>query len=129
MADEFENAVSSKAHPLADGELAVRIIELVQSAFHYKRLKRGANETTKTVKKGQSSLVVMAADADPIEILMHLPPICEEKNVPYVFISSMVALGRACGIQSRVICCTITMQEQSQLNDLIAKVVEEIDTQ
>lgn len=30
----------------------------------------------------------MAADAEPLEILLHLPLLCEDKNVPYVFVRS-----------------------------------------
>ena len=40
----------------------------------------------KCLSKGVSELVIMAADCDPIEIVMNLPSICEEKNVPYCFI-------------------------------------------
>ena len=32
----------------------------------------------------------MAADAEPIEILLHLPLLCEDKNVPYVFVPRYV---------------------------------------
>ena len=27
----------------------------------------------------------MTADVEPIEIVLHLPLLCEDKNVPYVF--------------------------------------------
>lgn len=40
----------------------------------------------------------MAADAEPLEIILHLPLLCEDKNVPYVFVRSKAALGRACGV-------------------------------
>jgi hypothetical protein len=30
----------------------------------------------------------MAADTEPLEILLHLPLLCEDKNVPYVFVRS-----------------------------------------
>jgi hypothetical protein len=30
----------------------------------------------------------MAADTEPLEILLHLPLLCEDKNVPYVFVPS-----------------------------------------
>ncbi len=30
----------------------------------------------------------MAADAEPLEIILHLPLLCEDKNVPYVFVKS-----------------------------------------
>jgi U4/U6 small nuclear ribonucleoprotein SNU13 len=35
-----------------------------------------------------SEFIVMAADAEPLEILLHLPLLCEDKNVPYVFVRS-----------------------------------------
>ena len=78
--------VSEKAFPLADAELTVALLDLVQQATNYKQTKKGANEATKTLNRGISELIVMAADAEPIEILLHLPLLCEDKNVPYVFV-------------------------------------------
>ena len=43
---------------------------------------------TKTLNRGIAELIVMAADAEPLEILLHLPLLCEDKNVPYVFVRS-----------------------------------------
>jgi U4/U6 small nuclear ribonucleoprotein SNU13 len=43
---------------------------------------------TKTLNRGLSEFIVMAADATPLEILLHLPLLCEDKNVPYVFLRS-----------------------------------------
>lgn len=43
---------------------------------------------TKTLNRGISELIVLAADAEPLEILLHLPLLCEDKNVPYVFVPS-----------------------------------------
>ena len=37
-------AVNPKAYPLADAELSVKIMDLVQQANNYKQLKKGANE-------------------------------------------------------------------------------------
>ena len=34
---------------------------------------------TKTLNRGISELIVMAADAEPLEILLHLPLLCEDK--------------------------------------------------
>jgi U4/U6 small nuclear ribonucleoprotein SNU13 len=64
---------------------------------NYKQLKKGANEATKTLNRGISEFVVLAADTEPLEILLHLPLLAEDKNVPYVFVPSKQALGRACG--------------------------------
>jgi len=62
-----------------------------------------ANEATKTLNRGIAEFIVMTADTEPIEILLHLPLLCEDKNVPYVFVPSKTALGRACGVSRPVI--------------------------
>lgn len=69
----------------------------------------------------------MAADAEPIEILLHLPLLCEDKNVPYVFVRSKHALGRACGVSRQVIACSILQQEGSQLKSQIQGLQHEIE--
>lgn len=65
-------------------------MDIVQQASNYKQLKKGANEATKTLNRGISEFVVMAADTEPIEILLHLPLLAEDKNVPYVFVSRVL---------------------------------------
>ena len=71
--------VNPKAYPLADSELTVAILDLVQQASNYKQLKKGANEATKTLNRGITDLIIMAADTEPLEILLHLPLLCEDK--------------------------------------------------
>ncbi|KAJ0815973.1 putative 50S ribosomal protein L30e [Helianthus annuus] len=158
-------AVNPKAYPLADAQLTITILDLVQQAANYKQLKKGANEgiifsrlkafyicvgdfsyinymgmfcfivevdlyqfleilcrsnvATKTLNRGISEFVVMAADAEPLEIILHLPLLAEDKNVPYVFVPSKQALGRACGVTRAVIACSVTSNEGSQLRSQI----------
>ena len=69
----------------------------------------------------------MAADAEPLEIILHIPLLCEDKNVPYVFVPSKIALGRACGVTRPVIACSIAADERSQLNDQINHIKVEIE--
>mmetsp|Transcript_9540 Transcript_9540/g.14741 ORF Transcript_9540/g.14741 Transcript_9540/m.14741 type:complete len:124 (-) Transcript_9540:993-1364(-) len=111
--------MSEKAYPLADADLTIALLDLVQQATNYKQSKKGANEATKTLNRGISELIVMAADAEPIEILLHLPLLCEDKNVPYVFVPSKIALGRACGVSRPVIATSVTTNEASQLSETI----------
>lgn len=99
--------------------VAVTILDLTQQAANYKQLKKGANEATKTLNRGITEFIVMAADAEPLEILLHLPLLCEDKNVPYVFVSSKQALGRACGVSRPVIACSVLSNEGSQLKSQI----------
>jgi U4/U6 small nuclear ribonucleoprotein SNU13 len=64
----------------------------------------------------------MTADTEPIEILLHLPLLCEDKNVPYVFLPSKTALGRACGVSRAVIAASVTTNEARELNSQIQAV-------
>ncbi|ORY62796.1 ribonucleo protein-associated protein, partial [Neocallimastix californiae] len=120
-------AVNPKAFPLADAALTNSILDLVQQASHYKQLKKGANEATKTLNRGIAEFIVLTADTEPIEILLHLPLLCEDKNVPYVFVQSKQALGRACGVSRPVIAASITTNEGSELKEQIQNLKLQIE--
>ncbi|XP_034831099.2 cleavage and polyadenylation specificity factor subunit 4 isoform X2 [Maniola hyperantus] len=120
-------AVNPKAYPLADASLTSKILNLVQQAANYKQLRKGANEATKTLNRGLSEFIIMAADAEPLEIVLHIPILCEDKNVPYVFVRSKQALGRACGVSRPIVACSITINEGSQLKPQIQSIQQEIE--
>lgn len=112
---------------MADPALTTKIMNLLQQALNYNQLKKGANEATKTLNRGLSEFIVMAADTTPLEILLHLPLLCEDKNVPYVFVRSKQALGRACGVSRPIMACSVTINEGSQLKSQIQTIQQEIE--
>ncbi|KAI3600031.1 hypothetical protein WG66_011151 [Moniliophthora roreri] len=119
-----------KAYPLADPDLTNTILELTQQAVQYKQLKKGANEGAWT------EILTSSIDTDawnsyqdsepwytePLEILLHLPLLCEEKNVPYIFLPSKAALGRACNVSRPVIAASITTGESREMQSQIQTV-------
>ncbi len=121
------SAPNPKAFPLADTATSNSLLDIVQQAANYKQLRKGANEVTKTLNRGIAEFIVMAADAEPIEILLHLPLLCEDKNVPYVFVPSKIALGRACGVTRPVIACSVTANEGSELKAQILTIKNQIE--
>ncbi|ANZ77181.1 U4/U6.U5 snRNP component and U3 snoRNP component [Komagataella phaffii CBS 7435] len=116
-----------KAFPLADSTLSQQILDVVQQAQNLRQLKKGANEATKTLNRGISEFIVMAADTEPIEILLHLPLLCEDKNVPYVFVPSRTALGRACGVSRPVIAASVTTNDASAIKNQIYSIKDKIE--
>lgn len=63
---------------------------------------------------------------------MHLISVCCRQtvclqNVPYVFIESKAALGRACGVTRPVIAASVTTNEQRELQSQIQTVKKAID--
>lgn len=75
-----------------------KILELVELARTSGKIRKGANEATKAAEKGQAKLVVYAADVNPKEIVMHLPLLCKDKNIPCVSVAKKDDLGAAAGL-------------------------------
>jgi U4/U6 small nuclear ribonucleoprotein SNU13 len=79
------------------------------------------------VSRGTSELIILAADTQPLSIVLHLPLLAEEKNVPYVFLPSKVAIGRACGVSRPVIAVSLTSNEASDLNSKIRALRDKVE--
>ncbi len=78
--------------------LSDKALQAVETAKNTGKLRRGVNETTKAVERGNAQLVVIADDVEPKEIVMHLPAMCDEKKIPYIHVPNKVELGRSSGI-------------------------------
>lgn len=61
--------------------LLTRLFALCAFFFFFSvvQLKKGANEATKTLNRGITELIILAADTEPLAILLHLPLLCEDK--------------------------------------------------
>jgi len=105
-------------------ELNDKILQLVEAAKNNGKLRRGTNETTKAVEKGQAQLVIMAEDVDPEEILMHMPVLCEEKKISYCYVASKRELGRASGID--VPTAAIGIADAGDGKDLLKDVLKKL---
>ncbi|KAK0635885.1 50S ribosomal protein L30e-like protein [Bombardia bombarda] len=94
------------ALPLADDKAHKKIYKLIKKGAKLKAIHRGVKECEKAIKKcplkGAGSkpnsapgLVIIAGDISPMDVIMHFPILCEEHNVPYLFIKSRAELGVA----------------------------------
>ncbi|RLJ05969.1 MAG: 50S ribosomal protein L7ae [Candidatus Aenigmatarchaeota archaeon] len=107
-------------------DLSNKVLEAVTLAKTTGKVKKGVNETTKTIERGLAKLVVIAADVQPEEIVMHLPVLCEEKQIPYVYVPSKDELGKAAGIQ--VPASSIAISETGDAKKLVEEIVEKLKT-
>lgn len=80
-------------------EVSDRVYELVELARDSGKIRKGTNEVTKLVERGEAMFVVMAEDVTPPEILMHMPALCDERKIPFAFVPSRAELGNACGLE------------------------------
>src|SRR3970040_2508477 len=79
-------------------ELIDKAYQVVELARDSGKIRKGTNEVTKLVERGEAALVVMAEDVQPEEILAHMPLLCEAKAVPYGYVPSKQELGVAVGL-------------------------------
>ena len=80
-------------------EIQNKALEALEIARDTGKVKKGANEATKAIERNIAQLVLIGADVEPAEIVMHLGPLCEEKKVPYIFVSKQNEIGAACGLE------------------------------
>ncbi|CAG8903291.1 unnamed protein product [Penicillium egyptiacum] len=111
------------AWPNADPALTQELLDLLQQAMHYNQVKK----VTKSLTRGKPETVILAADTVPLAILMHLPLVCEDKNVPYVFLPNKHAIGRACGVTRPIIAASVNSNDASDLAPLIERIRDKVD--
>ncbi|KAG9228639.1 50S ribosomal protein L30e-like protein [Amylocarpus encephaloides] len=90
------------ANPLADEKVAKKVLKGVKKAAKNKTLKRGVKEVVKALRKSPQGttanipgIVILAADISPMDVISHIPVLCEDHNVPYIFVTSRAELGAA----------------------------------
>lgn len=74
-------------------------IEALEVARDTGTVKKGTNETTKAIERGNASLVYIAEDVSPEEIVMHIPELSDEKEIPFVFVETQDDVGHAAGLE------------------------------
>jgi large subunit ribosomal protein L7Ae len=79
-------------------EVSEAAYEVLRQASRTGKVRKGTNETTKAIERGLAKLVVIAEDVTPPEVVAHLPILCEERKIPYVFVPSKDQIGPAIGI-------------------------------
>jgi large subunit ribosomal protein L7Ae len=106
-------------------EFIDKVLQLVETAKNTGEIRKGTNEATKAIERGIAKLVVIAEDTEPKEIIMHLPALCDEKKVPYVFVPNKIELGRSSGLD--VPTASIAIVEIGEGRDLFKEVSSKLD--
>ncbi|WP_092891517.1 50S ribosomal protein L7Ae [Halopelagius inordinatus] len=107
-------------------DLAENALEALEVARDTGTVKKGTNETTKSIERGNAELVLIAEDVSPEEIVMHLPELAEEKGIPYIFIETQDEVGQAAGLEvgSAAAAIVDAGEAEEQVEDIGSKVEE-----
>lgn len=116
------------AQPLADEKLTKRLFKLIKKSSEKKnKLQRGLKNVQTKIRKGGTGLCVLAGDVTPIDIYCHLPIVCEDKNIPYCFVSSKRNIAAAIGAKRPCVVALIDSDEDyKELYDKCYKKVHKL---
>jgi len=106
-------------------EIADAAYEALQIASKTGIVRKGTNETTKAIERAQAKLVIIAEDVDPPEVVAHLPLLCEERKIPYVFVPSKEKIGNAVGID--VPAASVCIVKEGEATGLVKEIVTRIE--
>ncbi|MBI1972825.1 50S ribosomal protein L7ae [Candidatus Woesearchaeota archaeon] len=107
-----------------DQDLLKKAYEAVEVARKTGKIKKGTNETTKAIERGVAKFVVIAADANPVEITLHLAPLCAEKKVPFWNEASKEELGAAAGLSVATV--SVAIVQEGDAADLLKEIVAKL---
>ncbi|CAH1156219.1 unnamed protein product [Phaedon cochleariae] len=115
------------AKPMASKKLAKKCYKLVKKAVKQKTFIRvGLKDVQRRIRKGETGIVLFAGDIYPIEIMCHLPVVCEKRKIPYVYVPSRKDLGAALGVKRG--CVTVLIRSHDDYSDTFNELKGEIDT-
>jgi len=105
-------------------ELNKKALETLEIARDTGKIKRGINEATKAIERGLAKLILIATDIEPPEIVAHIPLLCEEKKVPYVFPGNKKKLGKSAGIDINT--STVAILDPGDAKELIKDLADKL---
>lgn len=112
-------------------QLADDTYNAVEKARDTGKIVTGTNEVTKTIERNEADLVVIAGNVTPEEIVMHIPALAEEKDVPFTFVPEKEELGLAAGVnvQAASVAVTSTGNADDEIEDVQRKAQELLEAE
>ncbi len=104
-------------------EVAERVLEAIEVAKATGKLRKGTNEVTKAIERGQAKLVAVAKDVNPPEIVMHIPLLAKEKGILCVEVPSKEELGAAAGLS--VPTGSVAIVQEGDAKELLKEIAKE----
>merc|ERR1712227_820780 len=89
-------------------------------------VRSGINTVTSLVEQKKASLVIIASDVDPIEIVLFLPALCRKMGVPYCIVKNKARLGRV--VRRKTCTCLAIAQANAEDRSAMNKLVETVKT-
>ncbi|MGC8671802.1 MAG: ribosomal L7Ae/L30e/S12e/Gadd45 family protein [Candidatus Micrarchaeia archaeon] len=101
-------------------EIVDKALSAIKLAKQDGSVRKGVNEVTKSLERGLATLVVVANDVSPKEVVMHLPGLCEQHKTPLVYVPAKLDLGKAAGLN--VPCSSVAIEKPGSASAVLKEI-------
>ena len=108
-------------------DITERIYSLIENARSDGKIRKGVNEVTKSLERGEAKLSISAADSSPAEIVMHLPLLAKEKSIMHVEVPSKAELGAAAGLPVATAAVAVVSADKKMMDTLLKDIKTLLD--
>jgi len=105
-------------------EVADAAYEALKIATESGKIRKGTNEATKSIERGNAKLVLIAENVQPPEIVAHLPLLCDERKAPYVYVPEKQKIGEALGI--KVSSSAAAIEDAGDAEKLVSEIIKKV---
>jgi large subunit ribosomal protein L7Ae len=105
-------------------EIVEAAYEALKVARETGKIRKGTNETTKTIERGKAKLVLIAENVTPPEVVAHLPLLCDERKAAYVYVPDKQRIGEALGLT--VGSAAAAIEESGEAEKLVNEIVSKL---
>jgi large subunit ribosomal protein L7Ae len=99
------------AKPADKGE---KVVVAKKKQHKPKVVKYGLNHVTSLIESKKASLVIIAHDVDPLELVLWLPTLCRKKDVPYIIVKGKARLGKVVHKKTAAVLCITSVRESDK---------------
>ena len=124
-------AISPIAIPMSSEKMTKKLMSLITKLAKVRLIKRGVKEVNKYFRKKkesnnkQKSFCVLAGDVSPVDVISHIPILCEKNKVPYIYIPSRQLLGTSsCTKRPTSVVILIEPPEDNKYNEKFNSMME-----
>ncbi|EPR78993.1 Ribosomal protein L7Ae/L30e/S12e/Gadd45 family [Spraguea lophii 42_110] len=110
---------SSIANIIADENTESTIKNILKELKKCKKIIRGKKAVEKAIKRNKKGVILFNGNFSPLDLIIHIPILCEEKSLPYLFVKDRNVLRSASLKNNLTTCCFVEESENDKYKEII----------
>lgn len=100
------------AQPMASRKLTKKLLKLIKKSSKKKCIIAGLKNVQRSIRKSSDGIVIIASDVTPIDVISHMPVVCEEKQIPFAFVPLRYDISTAMNVKRPCVMVLVKKNEK-----------------